>query len=273
MIRVDKRHLAKFNHTHEIVLHNLHTTHLNYFTRVRFPFNALVLIREDFDGGESYFYCPESGQRLVLTKDFSYFIPAGLFFECRLTDGLQLITFHVGLEIYPGMELFAESPRRILAEPAPELVERALPIFDDPDDHRALCRCRALLYEFFAAHWPENFEEKSARLAPYRELFQFIGEHGSARLSVAELAERQGMTQAAFSRKFRREVGVSPQEFLHRQLLNRIFALLGKPETTIREIAERLEFSSEYYLSRFFKRFMNIPPSEYRRLFSPESAR
>jgi AraC-like DNA-binding protein len=57
-------------------------------------------------------------------------------------------------------------------------------------------------------------------------------------------------------------------DFLQRSRLAEARRLLGDTRLTIKEVAARLHFSSEFYFSHFFRRVSGMSPSEYRRELS-----
>lgn len=58
--------------------------------------------------------------------------------------------------------------------------------------------------------------------------------------------------------------GHSPSHFIHLQLLNEAKRLLNYSDLSISEIAYRLNFSSPYSFSKFFKNQTNLSPAKYR---------
>jgi transcriptional regulator GlxA family with amidase domain len=94
-------------------------------------------------------------------------------------------------------------------------------------------------------------------------------EHGNADLTVGDLAELSNQRQDTFSRSFNRDIGKSPKEFLQNDLINKIITHLIDPHANIKEIAAALSFSSEFNMSRFFKKHTGMSPSEYRNKFRP----
>ena len=99
-------------------------------------------------------------------------------------------------------------------------------------------------------------------------LFEYVRKHVNAELNVESLAEHFQQRPDVFSRAFKRKFGISPHSFRTRALVRKLSRLLADREKTIREIAGELKFSSEFYLSRFFKQQTGIAPREYRKRFS-----
>jgi transcriptional regulator GlxA family with amidase domain len=106
----------------------------------------------------------------------------------------------------------------------------------------------------------------------YEDVLTHARRHSDATLSVANLAARCGMRQDVFSRSFSRDLGVSPKKYLADLLTRRVSLYLLTTRLSIKEIAAELSFSSQYYLSRFFKKQTKLSPSEYRRQSLERSA-
>ena len=58
--------------------------------------------------------------------------------------------------------------------------------------------------------------------------------------------------------------GKSPKQLIEDQLLSEVQVLLNDLTLTVTEIAERLHFPDQSYLTRFFKRRTGMSPREYR---------
>ncbi|MFD0895430.1 helix-turn-helix transcriptional regulator [Luteolibacter ambystomatis] len=80
--------------------------------------------------------------------------------------------------------------------------------------------------------------------------------------AVAELAAASGLSESHFHRRFKREIGVSPADFiLRRKILEAQRRLrAGKSVTTA---AMELGFSSSQYFATVFKRYTRVTPTEW----------
>lgn len=87
---------------------------------------------------------------------------------------------------------------------------------------------------------------------------------GEAR-SIPDLASHLGVGYSYFRREFRLRTGVSPQQYQLRLRMQRVQRLLGATELSIKEIADRLEFSSPYHLSAAFKTHFGLSPRAWRK--------
>jgi len=98
----------------------------------------------------------------------------------------------------------------------------------------------------------ENLEEAN----------QYVREHLHEPMSVAELADRFGMTPSSFARAFRQKFGVSPKEFIHNEKMKLAKKLMVQEKgLPLREIALRIGLQDEFYFSRLFKKREGVAPT------------
>jgi YesN/AraC family two-component response regulator len=84
-------------------------------------------------------------------------------------------------------------------------------------------------------------------------------------LSRWELAEAIGVSEDHLSRVFRREIGISPWEYLSRYRILRAKELLRCTNDSIRAVAHRVGFTDPAYFSRVFRKVTDFSPSSYRK--------
>lgn len=205
-------------------------------------------------------------EKVLLEPDTVYFIPAYYPARVRLDDELVFVSVQFNLD-YLGVELFSFY-KSFQYFYLPELVQRLNLIFDSKDSLRLALELKehvlGLTCEILDAN--EGFSVESAlRFAPYGAVFDHMNSHCTAHTKITDLADVMSMPRAVFTRRFTADIGMSPKHFFDRQLTRRASELLQRPHTTIREVADKLEFSSEFVFSRFFKSHTGISPSTYRK--------
>jgi len=82
---------------------------------------------------------------------------------------------------------------------------------------------------------------------------------------VRELAAIAGVSYSGLRALFKSTQHESIHEFLQRTRLDQARMLLGDPRLAIKEVAQRLNFSSEFYFSHFFRDASGVSPSQFRR--------
>ena len=90
-------------------------------------------------------------------------------------------------------------------------------------------------------------------------------EWGSKAVSMPALARSLGVAYSYFRKEFRARTGISPRQFLLRIRMQRARRMLGATDDSLKQIADRLGFSSAYHLSSAFKAEFGMAPSHWRR--------
>ncbi|MCI2422087.1 helix-turn-helix domain-containing protein [Saccharopolyspora sp. K220] len=86
-------------------------------------------------------------------------------------------------------------------------------------------------------------------------------------LTIAQLAERAGMSNRTFGRRFAEQVGTTPLKWVNRQRLARARELLETTDLTIDVVAERSGLGTASGLRQYFQRELATTPASYRRTF------
>ncbi len=84
------------------------------------------------------------------------------------------------------------------------------------------------------------------------------------RCSLDDFAKETHMSPSAFSHRFREKTGYSPIDYFLRLKIQKACELLETTDLHIGEVSRQLGYTDQYYFSRLFKRFMGVPPSQYR---------
>jgi len=83
--------------------------------------------------------------------------------------------------------------------------------------------------------------------------------------SLALLAHEAGMSRSALAERFTQIVGVPPMQYLARWRMQLASSLLTSTSMNLSEVAGRVGYASEAALSRAYKRWAGVAPSEWRR--------
>lgn len=94
---------------------------------------------------------------------------------------------------------------------------------------------------------------------------QFIKDNIQGNLSTEDVASYCYLGKKQLSRIFFRAEGCTVAEYIRVLKINRIKNLLANEQYSIRQISEIMNFSSEQYMSIFFKKQVGITPGEYRK--------
>lgn len=98
----------------------------------------------------------------------------------------------------------------------------------------------------------------------FEQVIQYIDTHIAEEIRLKDLAQLMYLTSNYFIKYFRKQVGVSPMEYILTTRINLAKQYLQSENTPIKDIAVKCGFSSLYYFDRVFKRHTGITPTNYR---------
>ena len=107
--------------------------------------------------------------------------------------------------------------------------------------------------------------------SPYSKAIQssvdYIENHLSENLSVASIAHRVGYSDYYLSRLFKKETGLSIDEYARNVKIERAKEMLAFSRDSIHDIAEALGFNGRNYFSVIFRRITGMSPAAYRKQY------
>ncbi len=102
---------------------------------------------------------------------------------------------------------------------------------------------------------------------PPRQLLQvleYINEHLSQDMKLADLAAILSMSQFHFSHLFKKAIGITPYQYLLQQRVERAKQLLKQSDALVVDIALKCGFNSHSHLSKQFRQITGMTPKAYR---------
>ncbi len=226
---------------------------------------------------KSELICHSTGQRLTMRPGWAYFVAAAADMEFHFRASTRFVSFHFfrnDPDFGPLPVTAARGVRELKCDAADHALISSV-IGDGPEAVR-ICAARAVLYRAVTQIMVREPVPESVIPGKYAALLRHLGTAADGRTTVAELAERFGFSRDRLSRDFSRTCGTTLKRHIVLAVVARAERLLRlEPGLRLREVARRLNFSDEYYFSRFFKKHTGRTPGEYRRegsLFSLRGA-
>jgi transcriptional regulator GlxA family with amidase domain len=99
-------------------------------------------------------------------------------------------------------------------------------------------------------------------------LHDWIDAHLAEDLTLPMLAERMGMSERSFSRRYAAATGVTPSRAIERMRVEAARRLLSDSALPVKRISQRCGFGSEETMRRSFLRVLAVTPQDYRARFS-----
>lgn len=108
-------------------------------------------------------------------------------------------------------------------------------------------------------------ESKETIHPSIRKALLYIQHHFRKPLSLADAADYAGLSANYFSECFRRQVGISFQDYLNERRLQFASSLLRSSELPVTEVCFAAGFNTIPHFDRIFKRKFGCSPREYRK--------
>lgn len=99
---------------------------------------------------------------------------------------------------------------------------------------------------------------------PIAACCDYIMMHLEEEIAITDLAHHVGYSDYYCSKKFKKETGMTPAEYIRRKRLEAAANLLTSSNDDIQEIAARLQFGSQSYFTDSFRKLYGVSPREYR---------
>ncbi len=259
------QHFEAWRESHNaagFTIHQLARAEFVWHGRNRYSFNRLFQILT----GEGSLVNHTAKEEFRLCPGTVWLMPRQLDLEFDFPAGLTFLALHFNLYRLPGLDHYDGESHCRRAEAPPEL--SAPPwCAASPPDWPEQCRMESHLWQLLAL-FPAAAETDRRRQEElhrrYHRLLAFIRDRLTAETGVAELAEAAGMSRDALSRGFSRDFGVTLKRFTTDRLTAAAENYLLGSELSVKEIAARLCFRSEFYFSSFFKRERGVSPQKFR---------
>lgn len=231
------------------------------------PFNRCFIPLSNPSGAECYL--EDDKTHFTLTPGHAYFIPLNYPVRLRLDENLVFISAQFSLEVHAGIDVFS-AVKNIYELPGDHWMKFSKSAYDCKNVHLAAAMLYALLFEFSSALMQQMTEQEwdpVSKFSSFLPELNFIhsGKKKLARITVEDLAAVRTFSREYFTRTFTRMTGITPKKFLTDLLITETkMLLLENEERSIKEIAEKLGFSSEFYFSKFCSKHMKLSPKQYR---------
>ena len=133
--------------------------------------------------------------------------------------------------------------------------------------------CLTMMYDIFSFHSERNGGNASTERAGFivNELMRLLSEGNSrTERSVVWYARQLNVSEKYLSSTVKRLTGNSVMSYIDRHTIPYLKEYLDNPRYSLTQIAERMNFTSLSYFSRYCRKHLGLTPSEYRTSVQPK---
>lgn len=106
--------------------------------------------------------------------------------------------------------------------------------------------------------------QRSTSYARMEQIHRFIEDNYSEGITLNDISKHMFLSRRQINRIVKHNTGKTAKEYIDGIRLGHVKRALLQGDETVAWIADKCGFSSEYYLSQFFKRHTGMSPSQYR---------
>lgn len=107
---------------------------------------------------------------------------------------------------------------------------------------------------------------KSSRALLVNNFLNMVQDNHIEHRDLSFYAEKLHLTPKYLTTVIKRESGVSASDWIERHVILQAQALLKSTDLTIQQISDKLNFSSQVFFGKYFKRLAGMSPKEYRKV-------
>lgn len=123
------------------------------------------------------------------------------------------------------------------------------------------------LYHFLATFlYPEKHADHKVQDEKdmIKESIFYMQNNLGGKLTVNDIAGKNGFSASHFSSLFKKSTGMSPMDYFIHLKMQKACVLLYRSEARIKDIANAIGYEDQFHFSRLFKKSMRVSPNQYR---------
>lgn len=179
---------------------------------------------------------------------------------------LRLITFYAEGEL---PSILKEGVFKLTGQECDEFIRlhtriRRFVVEREPEEIGVLClfELSAFFMRLALKSTANHYVSNSPSAIEYQQIITLMQRDIRKGITLPDIARQLGISVSYIKKVFMQYAGISPMAYYNNIRLNEAKRLLSQG-LSVREVSDRLEFSSPTYFSAFFKQRVGIPPSRY----------
>lgn len=114
--------------------------------------------------------------------------------------------------------------------------------------------------------WYSVLSQVDTEQKPLAEAVKYIKNNFTSDISVALVAQKNGYSAVGFINLFKKHYGTTPKNYISNLRINYAKHLLMSTQMSVFQTADMCGYADALYFSRIFKRYVGMPPTEFRKM-------
>lgn len=123
---------------------------------------------------------------------------------------------------------------------------------------------RGIIYQLMSKFIAEATAKIPSLDNRIEKAIKYIRKEIFGNIDIDTLSQMCCMSKDHFIRLFKKEVGVTPINYINHKKIEQAQLMLLTKQSNVKEVAYRLSFSDDAYFSRLFKKITGMTPNKYR---------
>ena len=161
------------------------------------------------------------------------------------------IGFYSDVELFPSVPYVIENQR--LSQLFKQIQDHKAP-YPVPYAVSAVWQLVDIFYEISPETETETYVSKALGIIKHQYMYD---------ISVNSITDSLGLDRSYFSHLFKKEMGISPGQYLMEYRLKKALALLMRGKYSVKVVAASVGYKDVFSFSRSFKKYYGVPPIDY----------
>jgi AraC-like DNA-binding protein len=213
-------------------------------------------------------YIQSNKEKVDLIPGNIYLIPMYSHYNFMCKSNMEQFYIHFRVNVFNGLDLFSDV-NICMSQPMDISQQLKFTNICKGDKLQDVFKIKSSLYEIIAGYLEnmQSFSQKYLENAfKYMALNQFIQNSCRFSLTQKDVANYVGISESLLIKNFKSDTGITLKNHMYNFILQSAKEKLIITDLSIKEIAYELDFSDEFYFSKFFKKNTELSPREYRKL-------
>ena len=197
------------------------------------------------------------GNRFVVSKNSIVYFEKDIFFERKVIFPLKIIYVILDstLNIDTGILNFKDTER----------ITRTIKFLTYSVNNHNTHDVRHFCNDIITQYKIENKAIKVSYSSEILDFFEFVDNNHCHKIKIEEFSKSIFMSHTGFLLKFKKDVGITPSEYIANFRLEKSVDLLLNTSYSVGNIAEEVGYENLYYFSNAFKKRYNMSPQSFRK--------